>query len=501
MSLQVEEDKLKAKTVTELASSTSMVPTPFSGAKTDIKTPPYVLKPPFLSRLAPIKKEMTNHDIFEAKFLKELCINKRKIQEHSEVFLSEETSAVLQRKLPPKLKDLSSFTIPCIIGNKKCEKALLDLGVSVNRMPHSIYKALNLGELQDTMGSIQLADRSITYPIDVIEDGLIKVESFVIPADFLILDMKEDVIRGKELPLILGRPFVATTDTINNVKKGIMTMTVFDETIEFKNFKAMKSPNNIQDCFWVDVVQGLVMNEIKNTSFPDSLEACLVEKKNKDAEIVNYKTNQMLDVMLYTPYRWRPNLTTNHFNAKHQACTIHSISTESEIEVISSHLKDHKMTIGWTIADIKRISPSMCMHQILLEDEAKPSREGQRLVQVVPKKLGITVVKNEDNELIPTITVTGWRGDGASAPSQGFIHDVENVLTQPTKNSNDDDVYDLENFNDGLDNIDDVDTSLNIKTSIQDKAKRKRDGKRPTVGEKVIKRLDSILRGCIQLRF
>lgn len=65
MSLQVEEDKLKAKTVTELASSTSMVPTPFSGAKTNIKTPPYVLKPPFLSRLAPIKKEMTNHDIFE----------------------------------------------------------------------------------------------------------------------------------------------------------------------------------------------------------------------------------------------------------------------------------------------------------------------------------------------------------------------------------------------------------------------------------------------------
>ncbi|XP_020415610.1 uncharacterized protein LOC109948096 [Prunus persica] len=319
MSLQVEEDKLKAKTVTELASSTSMVPTPFSGAKTNIKTPPYVLKPPFLSRLAPIKKEMTNHDIFEAKFLKELCTNKRKIQEHSEVFLLEETSAVLQRKVPPKLKDLSSFTIPCIIGNKKCEKALLDLGVSVNLMPHSIYKALNLGELQDTMGSIQLADKSITYPIDVIEDGLIKVESFVILADFLILDMKEDVIRGKELPFILGRPFVATTDTTNNVKKGIMTMTIFDETIEFKNFKAMKSPNNIQDCFWVDVVQGLVRNEIKNTSFPDSLEACLVEKKNKDAEIANYKTNQMLDVMLYTPYRWRPNfqpLTTSTPNTK-----------------------------------------------------------------------------------------------------------------------------------------------------------------------------------------
>ncbi|BFG30335.1 hypothetical protein CerSpe_166100 [Prunus speciosa] len=95
--------------------------------------------------------------------------------------------------------------------------------------------------------------------------------------------------------------------------------------------------------------------------------------------------------------------------------------------------------------------------------------------------------------LFKDIAVTG---DGAWAPSQGFVHDVENELTRPTENSPEDVVYDLENgleFNDGLDNIDDVDTSPNIETSTQDKAKRKRDGKKPAVGEKVIKRLDSIL--------
>ncbi|XP_038725352.1 uncharacterized protein LOC120016583, partial [Tripterygium wilfordii] len=122
---------------------------------------------PFPSRLAPAKKHKYNRDIFEvlkkveiniplieaiksipayAKFLKELCTNKRKIGDHEEVFLSEETSAILQKKLPPKLKDPGSFTIPCIIGEKEIEKALMDLGASVNIMPYSVYTTLKIGD-------------------------------------------------------------------------------------------------------------------------------------------------------------------------------------------------------------------------------------------------------------------------------------------------------------------------------------------------------------------
>ncbi|CAL8993315.1 unnamed protein product [Prunus brigantina] len=111
---------------------------------------------------------------------------------------------------------------------------------------------------------------------------------------------------------------------------------------------------------------------------------------------------------------------------------------DSLIEV----LKEHKTALGWTIADIKGISPSMCMHRILMEEDSKPSRDAQRRlnpnmkevvraevlklldvgiiypisdskwvspVQVVPKKSGITVVRNEKNELVPTRTITGWR--------------------------------------------------------------------------------------------
>ncbi|CAL8089123.1 unnamed protein product [Prunus armeniaca] len=116
-----------------------------------------------------------------AKFLKDLCTNKRRFKEHEQVALSEEVSAVLQRKLPPKLKDPGSFSIPCIVSDFKFQKAVLDLGVSINLMPHYIYVKLNLGELQATFVSIQLAVRTIRYPKGILKDVLVKVEELILP--------------------------------------------------------------------------------------------------------------------------------------------------------------------------------------------------------------------------------------------------------------------------------------------------------------------------------
>ncbi|KAI5343491.1 hypothetical protein L3X38_011367 [Prunus dulcis] len=124
-----------------------------------------------------------------ANCLKDLCTNKRRFKEHEQVALSEELSAVLQRKLPPMLKHPGSFSIPCIVGDFKFQKALLDLGASINLMPYHVYEKLNLGELQATSVSIQLADRTIKYPKGILEDVLVKVEELILPADFLVLEM------------------------------------------------------------------------------------------------------------------------------------------------------------------------------------------------------------------------------------------------------------------------------------------------------------------------
>ena len=98
-----------------------------------------------------------------AKFLKELCTTKRRMSNKEVVKVSENVSAVLQRKLPTKCKDPGSFTIPCIIGTTRFEHAMLDLGASINVMPYSIYASMNLGELKNDGVIIQLADHFNAY--------------------------------------------------------------------------------------------------------------------------------------------------------------------------------------------------------------------------------------------------------------------------------------------------------------------------------------------------
>ncbi|XP_070682472.1 uncharacterized protein [Malus domestica] len=99
-----------------------------------------------------------------AKFFKKLCTTRKRIREKEVVHVSENVSAMLKRKLPPKCKDLGTFTIPCIIGNTRFEHAMLDLGASINVMPYSVYTSMNLGELKNDGVIIQLANRSSAYP-------------------------------------------------------------------------------------------------------------------------------------------------------------------------------------------------------------------------------------------------------------------------------------------------------------------------------------------------
>ena len=129
------------------------------------------------------------------------------------VMFTEECNAILQRKLPPKLKDPRNFTIHCTIGDFDFDKDLCDLGTSVNLMPLSIFWKLGLGEVKPTTVCLQLADKSIKHPRGIIEDVLVKVDKFIFSADFIVLDMEED----QDVPLIIGRSFFATGITLIDV--------------------------------------------------------------------------------------------------------------------------------------------------------------------------------------------------------------------------------------------------------------------------------------------
>ncbi|GJT00110.1 reverse transcriptase domain-containing protein, partial [Tanacetum coccineum] len=148
-----------------------------------------------------------------AKFLKGLLSNKARLEEACMITINERCSAVLLNKLPSKEKDPGSFTIPYDIGHLHIDNALADLGASISLMPYTMYEKLGLGEPKPTRMSLELADRSIQYPQGIAEDVLIKIDKFILPIDFVILDMRED----SRISIIIGRPFLATARVMIDV--------------------------------------------------------------------------------------------------------------------------------------------------------------------------------------------------------------------------------------------------------------------------------------------
>ena len=102
------------------------------------------------------------------------------------------------------------------------EKALLDLGASVNLLPYSVCKQLRLGELKPTTITLSLADRSVKIPKGTVEDVLVQVDKFYYPVDFVVLDKELVVVGANYVLIILGRPFLATSNAINNCRNGVM---------------------------------------------------------------------------------------------------------------------------------------------------------------------------------------------------------------------------------------------------------------------------------------
>ncbi|KAM2374851.1 hypothetical protein ACFXTH_043706 [Malus domestica] len=190
------------------------------------------------------------------KFLKKLCTTRNQIREKEVVQVSENVSAMLQRKLPPKCKDPGSFTIPCVIGNTRFEHAMLDLGASINVMPYSVYASMNLGKLKNDGVIIQLADRSNEYPKGILEDVLVQVNHLIFPANFYVLDM-EDLGHSPPLPILLGLPFMKTAHTKIYMANGALTMEFGGDMINFKVSESFESPNDVRSCFSINVIKNI----------------------------------------------------------------------------------------------------------------------------------------------------------------------------------------------------------------------------------------------------
>ena len=208
-------------------------------------------------------------------FMRDILSRKRRLLDFETMNLTEECRAILKRKLPWKLKDPGSFTIPCKIGNLIFERALCDLGANINLMPLCIFKRLGLGEARPITVTLQLANRSLKHHRGVIEDVLVKVDKFTFPADFIVLDMEED----KEIPIILGRPFLATGMAMIDVQKGELKLRVQDDEVRFSVFNAVWHPEESDACFMIGAVEAIVFSQ---SGLTDPLETSLVQNVKEE---------------------------------------------------------------------------------------------------------------------------------------------------------------------------------------------------------------------------
>ncbi|XP_024043028.1 uncharacterized protein LOC112099788 [Citrus clementina] len=209
-----------------------------------------------------------------AKFFKDILSKKRRLGEFETVALTQECSQTLQSKIPQKMKDLGSFTIPCSISTIYSGKALCDLGTNINLMPLLVFKQLRVGECRPTTVTLQLVNRSHAYPKMKIEDVLVKVDKFIFPVDFIVLDFEAD----KEVSIILGRHFLATRKTLIDVQKVELTMRVNDQQVTFNVLDAMKSPDEIKDCNFISVVDFVIAERLHNCCSTEEINVVTFEE-------------------------------------------------------------------------------------------------------------------------------------------------------------------------------------------------------------------------------
>ncbi|XP_056851004.1 uncharacterized protein LOC130500251 [Raphanus sativus] len=209
------------------------------------------------------------------------------------MILTHECSAIIQRlNIPKKLEDPGCFTLPCAIGPIEFEKCLCDLGASVSLMPLSVAKRLGFTQYKKCRLSLVLADRSVKFPVGILEDLPVMVGNCEIPTDFVVLEMDEEA----RDPLILGRPFLATAGAIVNVKEGKIDLHLGKgHVLHFDIKEMMKKPTVQNQAFYIEEMEALADELLEELGLEDSLQHALTIDKGVVENQESAAYGRMLD--------------------------------------------------------------------------------------------------------------------------------------------------------------------------------------------------------------
>ncbi|GJU01025.1 reverse transcriptase domain-containing protein [Tanacetum coccineum] len=394
-----------------------------------------------------------------ASTLKTLIGNKEKLSEMARTPLNENCSAVILNKLPKKLRDPGRFLIPCEFSGINTCNALADLGASINLMPYSVWKNISLPELTPTCMTLELADRSISEPIGIAEDVYVTVGKFQFPADFVVVDFEPDPRRAITFNLNKLLRYTANYNHMTANRIDVIDMACEEYSQEVLGFSDVISSGNPTPYY--DPIISTTSPTL--TPFGDS-DFLLFEEADSFLAIEDDPTSPEVDPTYYDPdgdillleailninepleveLKDLPPYLEYAFlegDDKLPVIIAKDLKNEEKAALIEV-LKSHKRAIAWKLSDIKGINPEFYTHKILMEEDYEPTVQHQRRVNpkihdvikkeveklldagliypisdspwvspvhCVPKKGGMTVVKNNENDLIPTRLVTGWR--------------------------------------------------------------------------------------------
>nr|GEW24535.1 reverse transcriptase domain-containing protein [Tanacetum cinerariifolium] len=466
------EEESEATKDTELPSTEDIQPPSVQVPDKELIDEPFIVpKPkanlPYPSRLAK-EKLREKDDILAAKFMeifrdlnfelsfadalihmpkfapmfKKLLNNKNKLIELTKTPLNENCSAVVLKKLLEKLGDLGRFLIPCDVSEFDNCLALADLEASINLMPLSIWKKLRLPTLNDTKMVLELADRTISKPTGVAENVFVKVGKFYFPADFVVLDF----IADPRVPLILGRPFLSTAHALIDVYEGEIILRHDEESLTLKcDDTPSISYNNFESLNKVDLIDAtceeysqevLGFSDVVASGNPTLYYEPIVS--NSSPPLTPFGESEFI---LEEIKSYLNDDSIERDNNKWLVIIAKDLSVDEKSALLKV-LKSRKQAIAWKLTDIKGIDPEFCSHKILLEEDNSPKVQNQRRVNpkihdvirkeveklldarliypisdspwvspihCVPKKGGMMVITNDENEFVLTRLVTGWR--------------------------------------------------------------------------------------------
>ncbi|RDY09981.1 hypothetical protein CR513_05568, partial [Mucuna pruriens] len=303
------------------------------------------------------------------KFLKELYVHRRK-----------KIKGIVIKTSVPIFNEFcqeSIFIVPYTIDNHPFTDAMLGLRASVNVIPASIYRSLNLGDLEPTGMVIQLANRSVVQSLGILKDVLVQVNKLIFLADFYVLDMEDEPF-GEGSALILGRPFLMTTRTKIDVHAGILSMEFGNTFVKFNIFQALKHLAEHNSIFSIDTIEGLV-KEYAQISIDH-------------ANLVNFVDISYVINKFYTKA------------AKADFEMLYHILPFSDQPL---HLHVHNSIGGGCPTDVVKKE----FTKLLVVEIIYPILDSQwvSLVQVVPKKSRMIVIKNRQDEMVPTRIQISWR--------------------------------------------------------------------------------------------